>query len=207
MSRFTLYGRKGWGSMIVEAALAQARLPVDLVEVEEKDHRLAHPGLLAANPLGQIPTLVLPDGRAMSESAAIILYLSELAPDSGLAPPPGDPTRPEFLRWLVFLVAQIYPTFTYGDYPARFVPEAQAETLRAGIYAYREKLWRQVEDAAQAPWFLGDRFSALDIYVAIMTTWRPRRPWFKANTPKLVAIAEAAARLPKLAPVFTRNWG
>lgn len=207
MSRFTLYGRKGWGSAIVEAALAQARLPFDLVEVEDVKTGLAHPGLQAANPLGQVPTLVLPDGRAMSESAAIVLHLDDIAPEAGLAPPRGDPLRPEFLRWLVFLVAQIYPTFTYGDYPARFVPENQGGALVAGVYAYREKLWRQFEGVAKAPWFLGERFSALDIYVAVMTQWRPRPPWFAANAPKLAAIANAAASRPLIGPVLARNYG
>ena len=53
-------------------------------------------------------------------------------------------------------------------------------------------LWRQVEGAAGSPWFLGERFSALDIYLAVMTRWRPKRGWFESETPRLFAIARRA---------------
>ncbi len=40
-------------------------------------------GCSSLNPLGQVPTLVLPDGRVMTESAAIILHLADQAPQAG----------------------------------------------------------------------------------------------------------------------------
>jgi GST-like protein len=68
------------------------------------------------------------------------------------------------------------------------------------------RLWGIVEEAAGAPWFLGDRFSALDIYVAAMTRWRPKRPWFAEHAPRLHAIALAADAEPRLAQVWARNY-
>ncbi|MBZ4236614.1 hypothetical protein LAM40_24290, partial [Mycobacterium tuberculosis] len=44
--------------------------------------------------------------------------------------PAGDPARARFLRLLVWIVANIYPTFTYGDYPERWAPR-DAEALVA----------------------------------------------------------------------------
>ncbi len=55
-------------------------------------------------------------------------------------------------------------------------------------------------------WFLGERFSALDVYVGIMTHWRPGRAWFAEHCPRLHAIAEAVDRLPALAPVWAANF-
>jgi hypothetical protein len=76
----------------------------------------------------------------------------------------------------------IYPTFTYADDPARFVEgEATQQVFETNVGAYRERLWRQVEMVAGAPWFLGPRFSELDTYIAVMTRWRPRRGWFQAE--------------------------
>ena len=122
-------------------------------------------------------------------------------------PAPGDALRPRFLRWLVFVVANIYPTFTYADDPARFVSvEAAQEPFRQAVEAYRERLWATVEQATAGPWFLGDRISALDIYVATMTRWRPRRAWFAEHRPKLHAIALKADALPELAAVWQRNF-
>jgi GST-like protein len=115
--------------------------------------------------------------------------------------------RPAFLRWLVFLVANIYPTFTYADEPARFVPgEAAQQGFHENVDAYALRLWGQVEEAAGTPWFLGDRFSALDIYLCVMTHWRPRRGWFEANCPRLSAIAKSADAEPRLGAVWSRNW-
>src|SRR5215469_8826901 len=191
MSTYKLYGRPGWGSAIVEAQLAWYGLPFTFEPVgdlfKEPDARLK---LEKVNPLAQVPTLVMPDGSLMSESAAITLLLADLTGMDSLVPGPGSPERAKFLRWLVFLVANIYPTFTYADDPARFVSVNTArDPFRAATDAYAQKLWRQVNGAAGAPWFLGERFSALDIYVDVMSRWRPKRGWFEIETPRLFAIA------------------
>jgi GST-like protein len=67
-------------------------------------------------------------------------------------------------------------------------------------------LWKQVEAAAGRPWFLGDRSSALDLYVAVMTNWQPGRKWFAAKCPRLHAIAVATERRPELAEVWRSNF-
>ena len=205
---YTLYGRAGWGSVLVEAQLAWYGLPYTLHQVDDLfASAAARDRLAAVNPVAQVPTLILPDGKVMTESAAITLHLADLAAAPSLAPPPGDPARPVFLRWLIFLVANIYPTFTYADDPARFVTgEAAQAAFRQAVDGYGERLWSMVEAEAGAPWFLRERFSALDIYVAAMTHWRPRRAWFAKHAPKLHAIALAADAEPKLSEIWQRNW-
>ena len=64
----------------------------------------------------------------------------------------------------------------------------------------------EVEGAARGPWFLGERFSALDIYIGVMTRWRPKRGWFETETPRLFAIARRADGRPELADVWKRNF-
>ncbi len=205
---YRLFGRRGWGSAIVETQLAWYELPFEFDEVDdlftsaEARERLSH-----FNPLAQLPTLVLPDGSVMTESAAITLYLSELTGERSLVPAVGDPARLRFLRWLVFLVANVYPTFTYADDPARFVSVEEAQApFRESVDDYVKRLWGIVEDEIAGPWFLGGTFSALDIYVAVMSRWRPRRAWFVENAPRLSAVALAADVEPKLAPVWERNF-
>ena len=100
----------------------------------------------------------------------------------------NHPQHTAFLRWLVFLVAAVYPTFTFGDVPKRWV---------AGDEDGRESAARSrptniatccgVTSKAQVagPWFLGDTWSALDLYMWPMTFWRPGRDWFKEHCPKL----------------------
>lgn len=205
---FVLYGRPGWGSAIVEAQLAWYGLPFrfedcgDLLSSPQARERLA-----PLNPLAQTPVLVLPDGTVMTESAAITLHLADITARDDLVPGPGARERAAFLRWLVFLVANLYPTFTYADIPTRFVrDEAAAAQFLDEVNTYARRLWGMVEAAAAAPWFLGDRPSALDIYLAVMTNWRPGRAWFSENTPLLAQAARRAAELPALAPVMARNF-
>lgn len=202
-----LLGCKGCGNAIVEAAFAVAGIPLDYEEVDYSAGSPTRARLLEVNPLGQVPSLLLPDGRLMTESLAMIHYLDDLAPAAGLVPAAGKPGRVEFLRWSTFVVAALYPTFTYGDEPAKWVEDTQgAKQLRESTNSHRQALWKQLEAAAGSPWFLGDRMSALDLYVAVMTHWRPGRKWFDANTPKLAAIAEKTAATPGVADVIKRNF-
>ena len=203
-----LLGCKGCGNAIVEAAFALAGIAIDYEEVDYSEGSPTRARLLEVNALGQVPSLVLPDGRVMTESLAIIHHIHDSAPQAGLIPPPGDAKREDFYRWVVFIIAAIYPTFTYGDEPKKWVPdEAGARQLRDSTDAHRKKQWMQIEGVVGAPWFLGERMSALDLYLAVMTRWRPGRKWFDENTPKVMAIAKRAAALPAVAPVMQRNFG
>jgi GST-like protein len=200
-----MMGCRGCGSAIVEAALVLAKIPYVREEVDY-DTTEGHDRLAQVNPLAQVPTVVLPDGTVMTESAALVLYIDGLVPELGLIPDVRDPLRREALRWLMFLVAAVYPTFTYGDEPKKWVGDA-AGSLRESTDEHRKSLWRLVEGAVRGPWFLGETPSALDLYVAVMTRWRPRREWFTENCPRLAAIANAVDADARLAHVWAQNFG
>ena len=207
MKKPLLLGCKGCGNAIVESALALAAIDIDYEEVDYSDDSPTRPRLLEVNPLGQVPTLVLPDGTVMTETLAMIHYVNDVAPQARLIPAPGDPARAPFYRWAVFFVAAMYPTFTYGDDPKKWVAnEEGAKQLRASTDAHRQAMWKRLETIAGDPWFLGAPRSALDLYIAAMTRWRPGRKWFAANTPKIVAIAKRATALPELAPVMAKHF-
>ena len=202
-----LFRRAGWGSALVEYQLAWYSLPHTLEDVDDlfKSEK-ARAAVRTVNPVAQIPTLVLDDGTVLTESAAITLWLAEQVGSDELVPGPGTPERAAFLRWLVFLVANIYPCFTFADDPARFVEvESARQPFREAVNAHQKRLWEAVEAAAGSPWFLGDRFSALDIYLAVMTKWRPGRAWFAREALRLSAIATAVEAMPALADVIAAN--
>ncbi len=197
---------KGGGGLIVEAAYAIAGVPLEIEDIDWSDVGPDSQRLAKLNPLGQVPTLVLADGAVMTESAAMLLHLAEIAPKAKLAPPPGDPQRAQFLRWLAFLVAALYPTFTYGDAPARWVGDDAGPKLRASTDAHREQLLRFLDaEVAGMPWFLGKRFSALDLYFPVLRMWRPGKDWWRTRAPRLNAIAERCVKLPPVARAFARN--
>ena len=202
-----LIGNPGCGSAIVEAAFALSGLPYETEMLEIWQPGPERDRLFQLNPQGQVPVLILPDGSVMTESAAMVLHIIDQTPGAGLAPPVGASTRPAFLRWLIFLVATIYPTFTYGDDPSRYVNEPEArDELRAVTDAECQRAWRQVETGITGPWMLGETRSALDLYVWTMVRWRPRRDWFRTYCPRLAAIADAIDADPRLAAVKAANW-
>lgn len=201
-----LIGSLGAGSAIAEMALALCGQDVTLTDIPYLQAGGARQRLLSLNPLGQVPVLVLDDGTAITQSAAIILYLDMLHPGAGLLP--AGPARAAALNRLIWLVAAVYPTFTYGDFPERWTSgEAAQAELVARNTAHRCALMQGWEAQAGAgPHACGAMVSALDLYLVAITRWEPRRPWYLAHTPKLVAIAEAAAAHPALRRVVARHW-
>lgn len=208
MSEWRLFGVRGWGSTLAEGALEWTKTPFAFESVDGFDAPgPARDRLLEVNPLARVPTLVAPDGMVLTESAAIVLHLAERSPGAGLAPLPGDPSRPAFLDRLIWFVSALYPTFTYRDYPERWAPDAP-DQLAHNVDAFRQTLWRQFEAAlGEGPWVLGDTPSALDLYTAAMSHWRPRRDWIAIHCPRAHAVALRADGLPQIAAVLARNFG
>jgi GST-like protein len=198
-----LYGVRGYGSAITEAMLALAEQPYVFIDVDGFDR----PGsvrdrLAALNPLVQVPVLLLDDGSLMTETAAITLFLADNYP--GLAPKIGTADRTRFYRLLIWFVANVYPTFTYGDYPDRWVPSAPQELVES-TDRYREQLYKWLEEQVTEPFVLGESISALDIYTAVLVAWRPRLQWFQQNTPKLAKVSELTRKIPAIEKVIKLN--
>lgn len=199
-----LYGAPGCGSAIVEMMFVLAGEQYRWVNVEGFDA----PGpqrdaLLELNPLGQVPTLKLDDGTVVTETAAIALMLLDAHPE--LAPPVGSAERQRFHRLLIWLVANVYPTFTYGDYPERWMSGSALE-LRDSTNRYRQQLYLWLESQLGAgPYVFGDHISLLDTYLAAMISWRPRQAWFEQNTPKMYAIALKVREREDLQEIISRN--
>jgi GST-like protein len=205
---FGLYENPGWGSAIVEAQLAVYGLPYRLIPAGGKASEAAvQQAMRPVNPVMQVPALILPGGQVMTETAAMTLYLADVTATDVLVPGAAAPERAAFLRWLIFLVAAVYPTFAYGDVPTRFVPPDGAEAFQARVMDHRRAMWRVMEADAAGLWFLGARFTAIDVYLAMMTRWRPGAAWFQAETPKLWSCGIAAAARPDIAPIMARNFG
>jgi GST-like protein len=196
MPEYKLYAAKGGGSMIVEAAFAIAKTPLEVEYFSWTDLGIEHDELKSVNPLMQVPSLVCPDGRVMTESAAILMHLDDIAPEAGLIPGKDHAKRRDFLRFLMLINTAIYPSFTYGDSPKKWLAgdEAAGKVLRAATDDHRKSMWRYIESWTGAPWFLGDTFSA-------MTWWRPGRDWFKTEAPKILAIGLKVEALPELKTV------
>lgn len=199
-----VYGAPGWGSAISELMLTLADIPYRFVDVSGFNSEGPQRDLLQKiNPLCQVPTLTLENGEVMTETAAIALMILDRRPD--LAPPVGRTERQQFQRLLIWLVANIYPTFTYADYPERWIPDAPAQLKKNGI-EYRKSLYLWLNDQLSAePYAFGEQLTLLDCYLCVMRTWGPGHDWFQDNTPNISAIADAVCQRAELRQVLKNN--
>ena len=154
---YTLYGKKGSGSASIEAALTMAGAPYRMVETASWETNDAFRELLKINPIGQIPTLALPDGSALSESAAILIHLDVAHPAAGLLPR-DEAARAQAIRGLVFIAANCYSAITVLDFPERFckdMDDSARDRIRAGTRARLHRHWEIFADMFPARPFLG----------------------------------------------------
>ncbi len=208
---YILYGKKGSGSASVQAALEIVGVPYRIVETASWEPNDAYDELLAINPIGQIPTLVLPDGGALSESAAIHIHLADAHPASGLLPRDA-PARAQAIRGLVFIAANCYSAITVIDFPERFCKDADAdeavkERIRAGTRARLHRHWEMFADLFPArPFLSGNEIGSLDLYASVVSKWSGSRAHLRDARP---AFHEALTRIdahPKVASVFAQHW-
>ena len=101
------------------------------------------------NPLAQIPTLLLPGGTVMTESAAILIHLGLEHPTHRLLPERPD-DRAVALRGLVFVAANCYPAVSISDYPGRWTTattKPAQERVRTAARAQLHRSWEIFADA------------------------------------------------------------
>ncbi len=206
---FTLYGAAGSGSVPVEAALTLLGLPYEVIDAPAWEKDAAVQATIArVNPMRQIPALVLSSGEIMTESAAILTWLADCHPGSGLAPGVGDPKRPAFLRWMSFVSASIYSHYWLRDDPSRL-----AETEEAQDYLLRRSKQRIADcwammDAQVSPgrYILGDELTVLDLHVTVVSRFRPRRQRFYAVAPKMAAVVRRVDADPRLTAFWQERY-
>lgn len=209
-NRYILYSDVGSGGVSVEAALTLMGQAYELVEAPTSEPQDPAGGdrVLAANPMRQVPALVLPSGEVMTESAAILIWLAEQHPQAGLAPAAGDPARAAFLRWMAFVSAAIYSLYWVKDDPARLVPDPAAQPALVARALERISACWGIMEAQVAPgrYILGDQLTVLDLYVTVVSRFRPRRQRFYEVAPRLGEVVRRVDADPRLAAFWPQRF-
>ena len=206
---YTLFGSKGSGSASAEAALTVAGVELRSVDAASWDPGPGRDELTRVNPLCQIPTLLLPDGSVLTESAAILIHLGLAHPASGLLPADAA-ARAQTIRGLVYIAANCYAAIGIIDYPERWCADADKETntrIKAGATQRLHYLWDVFADTFPARPFLGgQRIGALDLLAAVVSKWSGSRKHLAAARPEFSALLARIESEPRVAPIFARHW-
>ena len=204
-----LFGSQGSGSAAIEMALGMAGLDYRVVRASTWEPDSALDELAAANPLRQIPTLQLPDGSVLSESAAILIHLGLTQPGSGLLP--ADPVaRAQTIRGLVYIAANCYAAIGVCDHPERWCADidrsARGRILR-GARAQLHRSWEVFADQFPArPWLGGAQLGALDLLAAVVSSWSGARAHLTEARPEFLATLRRIDAHAAVAPVWARHW-
>lgn len=204
---YTLFGSAGSGSAAIEAALARTGEPFRIVTAStwEPDSALAE--LRAINPLQQIPTLAMPDGSVLTESAAILIHLGLAYPQADLLPA-DESARAQAIRGLVYIAANCYSAISVIDYPERWCADIDDST--------RERIIRGTRARLHHHWTLFvDQFSAqlhdtqpraLDMLATVVSKWSGTRAHLAKARPEFLAVLQRIESHPQIAPVFARHF-
>lgn len=208
MAGTTLYGAEGSGSIAVEAAMTLLRIPYTLIEGATWAEEAARERVALANPMRQVPTLVLAGGEIMTESAAILLDLADHHPEAGLSPALTDPRRRQFLRWMVYVSSAIYSLHWIKPDVARIgVP---IESREAVINAVHERIafcWNNMDTLLNpGRYLLGDDLTVLDLYVTVVSRFGPWRTRFYEVAPSMANVVRRVDAEPRLTEFWAKRF-
>ncbi len=156
---------------------------IEIVQVDLMKGEHREPDFRAKSPLAQVPTLELDDGRTLTESRAICLYLEALYPDPNLLGADAF-ERASIEMWdrrVELMLAMPLMMWVRHGSPMLAAVEKNQNGEVANWYqaqALRMAKWLDGE-LGNKPWIAGDRFTIADITAACgmdfakMVRWRP----------------------------------
>src|SRR3954463_3302418 len=121
-------------SMATRIAFYEAGHDANYLEVDPQNKRVQDAGsdFFSVNPLGLVPTLRTDDGTILTENAAILQYVAEKLPDSGIGAAPGM-NRAKLHQWRGFVGTELHKGWCAPLWAKAAPAEAKAWTLEKGV--------------------------------------------------------------------------
>ncbi|MCC5045055.1 glutathione S-transferase N-terminal domain-containing protein [Xanthomonas campestris] len=165
-----LYTKPGACSLADHIVLRWSGLPFELTVVDAAT--MKSPDYLRLNPAGAVPLLVV-DQWALTQNAAILNYIADTAPLTGLG---GDGTarsRAEINRWIAFVNADLHPTFKplFGS-TAYLQEDALIQRSHEDARTKLRTLYTRVDAHLQGRnWLAGDTHTGAAAYLFVTLRW------------------------------------
>ena len=189
-----LYYSSGACSLSPHIALSEAGVDAQLVKLDTKTHKLEDGSdFYAINARGYVPVLELDDGQRLTEGPAIVQYIADRKPSSGLAPANGTIERYRLQEWLNFITSELHKQFSplFGaDTPADYKPIARQKIAKRFDWLSGE--------LAGKDYLMGKQFTVADGYLFVMLNWCKFVGIDLAKWPVLVSYQARVAARPKV---------
>jgi len=189
-----LYYAPGACSISPHIALCEAGIAHQIEKVDLKAKKTeSGADYLAINAKGYIPALQLDNGEILVEGAAIVQYIADQKPESGLAPKAGTMERYRLMEWLTFISTELHKTFS---------PLFNAAMPEEAKKIFRDRLaqrWVYVDkQLAGKNYLMGANFSVADGYLYNMTRWAKRVELDLSGCPNVTAFVARVEARPKV---------
>ncbi len=173
--------------------IAYQRLPTNILQGASRTD-----AFLMLNPNGKVPLLILPDGRPLAESNAILCYLAE-----GSHLVPDDPyLRALVLQWLFFEQYSHEPFIATNRFWIHLLrdPDSYADRIAANHPRGVAALGVMEDHLRRQDFFVGDAYSIADIALYAYTHVAPEGGYdlhpFPAIRAWLARVASQPSHLP-----------
>ncbi|MBU0877125.1 MAG: glutathione transferase GstA [Alphaproteobacteria bacterium] len=165
-----LYYAPGLCSLAPHIALRRIGAAFDIEKVDMPTRRTEHGAdFRSIKPSGKIPALLLDSGELLTETIAILLYVADLAPRAGLAPPAGTIARYTLTDSLSFIASELHKSFV-PLFSKTAGPEIRAEAKR-DVMHHLQALDLELTDKNYC---FGDAFTVADAYLYCILGWPSR---------------------------------
>lgn len=189
-----LYYAPGACSLSPHIVARELGLPVELKKVNNKEKTIEGGGdYWKINGRGYVPALELDDGEILTEGPAIVQYLADLKPESGLAPQAGTLERYRLQEWLNFLTSEVHKQFSPLFRPT--TPEDYKPVARQYIANRFDWLDKQL---AGKDYLMGKTFSVADAYLFVLLNWTKVQQIDLSRWPSLAALHKRVAARPRV---------
>lgn len=171
---YTLYTAPGTCALATHLALAHAGADFTLARLDFRHQQQRSADYLTLNPKGRVPALVTPNG-VLTETPALLLYVAQCFPASGLAPLGDAFELARFNEFNAYLCATVHVAHAHRFRGYRWVDAADA----AALEAMKQKVPKTMGDAfaliengmLRGPWVMGETLSAADYYLLTLSRW------------------------------------
>jgi len=162
-----LYYSPGACSLSPHIVALEADQRVELIKTDLATKKTeAGDDFFSINPKGYVPVLQLDDGTILTEGPAIVQYLADKTPDSGLIPKAGTLQRYKVLEWLNFISTELHKSCSPLFNPAA----TDARKQEAKEYLGR-RLPIVEAQLSRAPFLTGEQFTVADAYLFTVLSW------------------------------------